>query len=453
MMANVKNFFIKLMAITVIFLCFYPVVLVLRTFIYKDSTIWSEFIFGAAVVYLGFILAHIFINDKKSFLRSLITYLLVIVPVIVSILMYISHGKLRPIFEVLVTLLIYYTGVKAHFTDVDEILSTKTIGTGIVSLTICLLISQFDQRYVSLFTPVSIFAYISMILAFLVRNQQNLNRTFKLKHIDSESVPQNIRKYNIGIVIVIFFTILMLFNMKNIIIFVFRICGYVLIGVLWLFNFLLSLFIGSEGGGSGGGGQSDIIGELGGESSLLAQIIYTIIFGSLLLIVAIYVVRIIAKNFPEFVQKVKKLISRFFKWIAGLFNMSPKKDEGSEDYTDHIETIIPKEEEPIKTNYYKKISSIKRGLRILKRTDDPVKKIRIVYYLMLKVLYDKNIPIRESDTTWEIYEKAIDIEGIESEFSDITKIYNEIRYNETVPDKEEVEDTVRKFSKIYEMLK
>jgi len=454
MKANVKNFIIKFTAVSVMFLFFYPAMLIIRMGILKEDTRLFEYFVNAAYLYAGYFIAYFVVGKKDGLIRKTITFLLCVLPAGATVLIHSSGSIWRLLAETAFTVFIYLTGVRTHFIDAEDVLDRKTISIGIIILTASLIVSKHYAICSHFFLPVSYFAYASLVLAMVVKNQQNLDRIFKKKHIDTASVPQNIRRYNTGLIIVLFAIILLLFNLQSMVIFLFKIGGYIILFVLWLIGFLLSPLAGDSGGGQGdGGGTNDLFAELGGESSLLAEIIYGVLTAVVVFIVGYYLIRALIKLFPNLVVKVRSLTSRFINFIKSLFRMGTGSEAGEADYTDQIETIIPKEERKAESKEYKKTDNIKKGLRILKKINDPVKKIRYLYYLILKMLPGKSVQIDASNTTGEIYRKSLQIEGIERDFHRITQIYENVRYGESMPGSDEVEDALSKFSSVHEVLK
>lgn len=148
--------------------------------------------------------------------------------------------------------------------------------------------------------------------------------------------------------------------------------------------------------------------------------------------------------------KLKDCYARLIAKIAALFARKERfASDEAEEYTDTVETVRklkagkpPPKEEP----------GIPGLVEALGASSDTALKIRLMYAIIIKTLLKYGLPLKKSDTTWEIAEKAGCINGIGSCLNTLTTLYNNVRYGSMVTHANDLPEAESCFNTVYEGL-
>lgn len=467
MSEKARIFILRITALAAVFIFLYPPVLAARASLFKtDGGLYGfalAVLFGAA----GFLMGEIsrkssyefidrllsnpvwsyFVNKNtaKAAAEKIIVYSTMFIPVIAAYIIYRAESSFRVALEMAAAFVFYFNGLRSGFLPFNEILHHKKMIVGAFLIVISLGVSYYYKGCLYLKPVILGFGYAFTMICLLVKNQDSLDYYISInKGVDKAGVPKNVRSYNIVITTILFVSIILLFNLKSIVIFMLGIAGEVIRFILWLFYKLMSLV--APGAGNSGMGQPP--GSMAPFSGKQANPLYNLIYNIVGNFIFLY---IIYRALLAFTGNIKSLIARFIGYLRKHFNrLFLLKDETGNDYTDEIEVLKPEDMDIDGGKVRKKLRNMKKDL---KGITDPVEKIRYLYGITLGMLIGKGIDIRKSNTTGEIYAKSLRIKGIENYFSKITVTYDSVRYGDKIPDSLEVSDIEGSYSKTIEMLK
>ncbi|NSW89498.1 MAG: hypothetical protein HPY74_02250 [Firmicutes bacterium] len=421
----------------------YPVIFLPRAALFKDTGGIAGFLIGLVILFSGYIITGLIVKNKQDFSRMLLSYLLSIIPAAVLAFVHINqfpHGVLRAFFEGMAASLLYFTGARTRVLAFDLILSRKVIITGVIIFLVSIIFVNYYKELAYLKNLIYYLGYVFTALTLLIKNQQNLDRVFIKKHIELSTVPKDIRKYNSIIVMVVFLVILALFNIKTLIDFITVVLGnmpkYLLRIIFFILYLLSKLLPESEGGMEQDQGGPHLPALPDGESNSIVGLILTIVFGSLFVVVAVFLLSKFPKLLRAFGEKIKKLFMQIAVIFKKLFKFQKEYMDKEEDYVDEVEIIRP--DNPRK-GFGKQNRIFQKISRKLGRNLTPAEKVRNMYAGILQHLKAKGINLLKSDTTHEIYKKIPQTENLGEIMGYITKVYDKVRYGEKTPERIEFE--------------
>lgn len=445
MWSKLWNMSKQILSLIAKFAFLYPIILLPRAALFKTTGGVTSYTIGLLILFAGYMITKLIVRNKQNFMRMLISYILAIIPMIICIFMYIYfdnslYGILRALFEGLAAFLLYFTGARARFLDFDFILSKKIIIFAVIIFLGSAIFLDYYKELAYLKNKIYLLGYVFTAITLLIKNQQNLDRAFIKKHIDLSTVPKDIRNYNSIIVMTVFLIILVIFNINSLVTFitnVFKNMPKYILTVLFAILYFLSKFMPDrEGGGEQMQGEPQLPFLPGEESKSIVGLIISIIFGLLFLAIFIYLISKFPKLLRAIGEQIKKLvllISRFFK---RLFRIQKDYSDKEVDYIDEVEVIRP--ESPRKG--LRKPSEILKIInKKLGRNLTPIERVRNMYAVILHHIGIKGVKISKSDTTYEIYKRASQIENLDEIMKYITIVYDKVRYGEKTPDKAELE--------------
>lgn len=404
----------------------------------------SRFAKMKSVKFLAFMLN---IKDGASFTSSAAAWMIILVPMIMTILIYRRQGVLRALFELLPVTAAYVISLKHAKSAPSRIMSNPTAYTGFFMLALCLeiplIISRLSYLRIWMFAATYLFIFAYLIL----KNQEDIeSNIYNKKHIEKSILPKNLRKLNVITICVIFLVILLLFNLKTVVITLLnwsaRFIFLIISGIAWLIEQLFpARELITEGGGQAEPGFPELI---PGPPSPFANLIFNILKNFILLYLAYKVLLQLVKWVPVFCRKITALIKRIF--------MLKKSEDTAEesDFIDETETIRPASESGMRR---KTARNAVKGIRDARREKDPVKRVRLMYSIILRMLPAIGVNPDRSDTTLEIFRKTSISETVSDELSHLTEVYNRVRYAGERPDQERLAQADEHFDKAVEEIK
>jgi hypothetical protein len=446
MRERVKEEALKGMAYVAIMLFYYPVLAAARTFFFKSNEGPGGLVLALFLVVLG-ILAGVFIlkDDEYRFVREPLANAAVLVPILIAVLSNIHGGWLRMLLEVPPAFLLYFLGLRGYSLRYGDVLNRERVNMGIFFLAVALIASSYLPAIKYLQGQFFLYAYLAMAITLLIRNQENLER-FLRRDTGSAMIPKNIRGYNAFYVLVVFGLILLLFNFKGIVLFVFDVSGQIIKFVFGIIYKILQLLLPDRSEGARQAAPQKMFPFSVEEDTThpLLSFLYKVVFYFILLY-------LLYRLFPLLGRALKTLFRTFMNWIKRFLT---RIDSGyareSEDYSDEIEQIKPMEKGGHRNRLKRKIRNLKRDLKSIR---DPAEKVRFIYSILLHILMNRNVDIRNTDTTGEILHKARAIAEIDPYFTEVTDIYDTVRYGDRIPDEPKVHRSEEDYEKISGILK
>lgn len=467
-----KGMTLKLLALSAVFLFLYPAVLILRVVLFNKDGGLSGFALNVLLLFSGFFAGYgliwheskyikkfickpfislNFLIFKKAvserYVRTISTYITIIIPLVICTALFNKYGIIRCAFEVLTGFLFYFIGLRGIFGDYYMILSKKKMLTGSFFIVAVLLLMNFLKDSIYLKSYMYLMAFTFLLLCMIIRNQDSLNYKIVSKSGNNIwSMPKDIERYNTVVTVVIFACTIILLNFRNIIVFIFNVCGIILKNIAWLVAKFMSLF--SMSSGVTETKQDNMLkNELPPADSTAnpwIEIIMIIIALSVLLYALYRVAPLVWKKIKFIVNYMVKVFKKFFT------NTLVVSEIVTRDYDDVIERVRLTESE--KKAGKQKINVWKARSRLGKITN-PVEKIRHMYRIIICEMAEKKVDITDKDTTGEILRKSLRIEGMDNYFAELTKIYDKARYGNKTPDMDEILNSEYNYRKIFEIFK
>ena len=373
-------------------------------------------------------------------------YSTLILPILISTILFFQKGFLRAVYESVVALVFYVIGLKTSYLDYDAIFGSKKFAAGIFVFGGYLIITTYFEGFTCFKVVFTILAFTFILFSLLLQNQSNLDMVFIRKDRNLPTIPENIRRYNGLVVLLFFISILILFNLKNIVVFALKIAGMIMEIVGWLLLKLMLLLYPIPEKSEPGQTRQQVpfFGDENTPQNPWIGLIYNVIF-YLIFFYALY------KLIPILHKAVMKAIvklANFLKKLLGKLIKDSVQEVG--DYYDEVEVIKPSDEEIDPRKLNKKLRSLKRDLS---KITDPIEKVRYLYALVILSLKSRNLEIKSSDTTGEILCKSKKIQGLDSHMKGFTMSYNKVRYGDRIPTPAEVAAVEKDYSRALEVMK
>ncbi len=149
----------------------------------------------------------------------------------------------------------------------------------------------------------------------------------------------------------------------------------------------------------------------------------------------------------HFRERMIEIGSAFWDFLMGRFHF---REIGVEkgDYTDKVEELLH-EDNQLGSAVFRRSREMKRVVKEWRRTDDPVKKIRDGYRLLIVLAKTSGSDIVFSDTVSQILEKNRET-LLGSAFERVNPIYNRVRYGEMMPSAAETAAVGREIERVFE---
>ncbi len=478
MRQSVRRELIRLLEITSIFSFEYMTFMALRQYLFADDGGVLMFAAGIAAAYAGYALSRLIAGNRKRLIFGLAAYSTILIPASLYVLISVSLSKSvwLILFEAPAVLIFYITGIRASQSKQDYFLSSHKIGAGMIFAVISLLSSYTLTSLSGIRAYELLLGLFFMTTGMIVKNREQLEDHLKMDgEISSDS--KNIRRYNTWHIIALFAIIMLLFNLKGIMIFIVGIAGKVILFIFRAMHHIITLFgkKGTEGGSQdpfGGLGQEAPTDMSGGNS--IIGLILTILFIALMIYLSI-------KLIPAIFAEIKESVISFINLIKRILAPGEARKPFNEYYVDVVEIIVPSEKAQRKKAVLKGATLLQNRLRRLKKSADPVERLRLMYGAILCILAGKGADIAPHDTTAEIYGKAVhayasnaysheayahdaysndtspggataDKTSFADDLKHLTIAYERARYADHIPDSEEAALATKRYSNITSLL-
>ncbi len=387
------------------------------------------------------------IREGADFMSSAVAWTIILLPMLFIVLNYMDEGILRVLFELLPVMIAYIISLKHTMLTYSQIMRNTTAYTGFFVLALCLEMPLIINRLSYLRIWMFVATYFFIFAYLILKNQEDIeSNIYNNKHIEKSILPKNLRKLNVITICVIFLVILLLFNLKTVVIVLLdwsaRFIFLIISGFAWLVGQLFPAGeLITEGAGYAEPGLPELISA---PPSPVTNLVFNILKNFILLYLVYKILFYLAKKIPVLCRKIAGLIRRFFT-----LKMSGNTAEES-DYIDETETIRPVSDSGLKK---KAVRNTAKGVRDARREKDPVKRVRLMYSIILRMLPAIGVNPERSDTTLEIIRKTFLSQEVSAELSQLTEVYNQVRYGGEMPDQQRLAKAEGHFDKAVEVIK
>lgn len=383
-------------------------------------------------------------KEKERVVSSVLLYFSSILPVLITILLFLQENILRTGFETISILVVYLMAVKCGLNGAYNNMTTKAAMTGFIFFLISFGACCYYMPLMFLKPYISAFSYIFLLAYLVVKNQEDIDyNIFSGKYVEKSVLPKEMRIYNLKAVIILFTIILVLLNFKLVAMLLAQIGSWLLAGLRALFSLFkdgapveVPMPDRVQGGASSfpflGGAQSPENPWSAYIRGVLMTTFFLYLAYKLLLTVYRYV-------FKTLLPMLADLLKRFFK--PG----DKEQFESDGDYDDEIEI-----EKPISIRAVRREARarVKKTRRELKSITDPVERVRCMYAAVLELLKAGGVGIMSSDTVGEVYAKAVGVKSISEPLEILSGKYEKVRYGSMVPESGELLETEKSYMDI-----
>lgn len=447
---------LKIMAITAIFLCVYPLTSLVRISLFKEGREFLDGLFYLAVIFSTFIAVSLIMRKSYTKKNKVLSYLFLVIPIIASLKYFSFYGILSIIFGTFIAAILCFYTIRVYFNEYDYLMSGFKFYVGIVMLLFALIFSTYIEDLKYLKNLFYIFTFLYAFIVLVIKNQSNLDSIFSKRFDKASGIPVKMRSHNINKIIVFFLLIMVVFCFRGVLIAGLQglasLLGLIL-NALWNFiNFIIDKLqdiVYVEDPDLSGLPDMDYDDEGNGANSIITAIFN--IIGYLFLAFIIYKVfnELIINRFIPFLKNTYKYL------IEKIINFLEKKEckvEKTYYYTDSIERVLPSDILR-KSKETKETPNINKALKQINKIENPKEKVRYLYGLILKFMSAKGVAIKKSYSTGEIYKKAEEIDQLGKPFSEITKVYDRVKYGDKMPNDSEVDNAKDNTLKSIEIIK
>lgn len=437
MMEKKREAILKIMSITAMFLCIYPITGIVKLSLFKESLGFFDAFFYLAAVY-GTFAAVTFIMRKKYIKRNVVlAHLFLIIPILASLTHFYYYGTLFMIFGAFITAILCFFTIRLYFKEYNYLINGVKIYAGIVMILLALTFSIYFDGLKHLKNLFYVFTFIYAFFLLILKNQSNLDGIFSKRFDKASGIPLKMRSYNIRKTVVFFLLILACYCFRDLLAAILRNVGNLLASaVKGIWNFYKIIMEKIYGLFDSGEMYYPNLPEMvngksegAGKNSIVDTVFNVLAF----LLVAFIVYKIIALFINEFIPFLKNVFKFVYQKIINLFEKNECKEEKTYYYTDSIERVLPYGISKTKKEG-RKILNINRLLKGVDKIENPKEKIKYLYGFILKYMSIKGMDIKESYTTGEIYKRAVEIPQLDRPFREITPVYDSVKYGDKMPD-------------------
>ncbi len=376
-------------------------------------------------VQLGFILG------EKADVKLLKFAVSLIVSTLLGSIILLFFG--RPIIQVACVVLFMtvcgYVAINLSFQVLSEYFSRARLMKYIIINLICWFLSGSMPETRPVVYQMLIGFTVAFVLTMFMINRGLLETVYRKKMTEAGVVDKRVQKYNVKIVAAFSVVFIALILVKDY--------------VTQLINTLLKLagmkliegFIPTEGGGTvvttpqpevttppistGTTTTGD------NRANLINSILFVVVC-VVLAVVLFLIIRFLIKNGPRKIRAAIRNLGDIFKGLT-------KKSEHvrktfSSDYKDTFEKVDD-ESKGTSSKKFKDLQNQKKIRKII----DPTEKMRAFYAFFMNVIVKNNVPIKASNTTTELQDKADLIYSAKDRNEYVTEKYNRLRYADVVP--------------------
>ncbi len=416
-----------MLLVSSMFLFVYPAIIILGK-LYFDFDRWVvKLAEGFFWCLLGFLSSYLLVSYIRRYGR------IVSVGIVLVALITCSTGAIFELdlinFGTVSCVIFFLVGMLGYVISLMPKITFIVIDAGVIVLLIELLfaniVKEIKQFSGIFFSITVVFVVFSMMLTI----RENLNTIFKERKVHFKGVQSQISKFSYIVMICLLLLIVILFYSKNILVFLMQTISMLVNKIIEVIIYLLKLLFRSKPGHY----SNDYFGF---DPYIASPDIYPIIIfiaSIIIFFILFFTIYIIS---PLFIIAIKEKILHIYHTILSVNILKQAKTNEDNDYYDVIDILTKTESKDFDTKLNDGIT-----LETILAIDDPVKKIRLFYQLLLSRLKLKGVKIDNYDTTWEIFSKSTSVCGKQNCFFELTNSYNEIRYGNKLPTSIEVEKT------------
>ncbi len=461
---------LRILATTAVNVCVYAVAVTLRMALFRaDGGLFSPvlFLFSVILANVAFMLfmadASVFtsriannkffrflafmlnIKNGSFFTSAVVAWTIILIPVITTLLIYMQQGLLRAIFEIFPVMVAYIISLKHARLPSFLIMSKNTSYTGFLVLALCLEAPVIFDRLSPLRPWMFAAAYLFIFAYLIIKNQEDIDdNIYNKKHVEKSILPKNLRKVNAVTVSVVFLVIMLLFNLKKVVITLLdwsaRFIFLIIRAIASLMERLPVKELVTEGGGQAEQGLPEIAAA---PPSPFGNLVFNIIGRFVVLYLTYKALFYLVKWAPLLWHRIVNFFKRFFS-IKKVGDIAEEAD-----FVDETETIKPVSDKGVRRKAAKNAAM---GIKDLKREKDPVKKIRLMYSIILRMLPAIGVTPGRTDTTMEIINKVSMMDAVSEELYPFTEVYNQVRYGDKKPDGDMMTDAQTHFGKAFSVM-
>lgn len=420
---------LQIMMSLLVFLSFYPIMMILQATFFLANHEFSSGMAWLLSIYLGIVVGY-GIRHQRTFIKRILICLTTIILALTQFLISLNLPLHSRLFSACSIVLFFIGGIGISLSKRNPTMNANGYKMQMIFLLIALSITYFDHKVTGLRNVTFIFAYLYMLIFVILQSQENLNNVFNQRSIQTLDVQRKIKSGNVKMILVFFACMLLLFNIKSIVLLLLHAAKIVVTKIIWLIMHMI---------GSSGSEYQNIdtpksqpqLPDLGPSKKTIFPFIANVICA----LIAIFAVFKLA---PIFIKKIREKFISLINILKKLFThntiISPESDGECFDYIE-----ITKLSQPEMKKQKKERNKEWHKLQKLKHVSDPTEKIRLIYGIVLEKL-SNHIPIKNSDTTDEIYQKSLEICTSARDLHKATQIYDRVRYGEKVPDSNDMAD-------------
>ena len=206
-----REVLLKIMSITAMFLCVYPITSIVGIFLFKENQQFMNGFFYLAAIY-GTFTAVTFIMFKNNTKKNAIfAHLFLVIPILASLIYFYNYGILSMIFGAFITAILCFFAIRVYFNKYHYLINGVKIYAGIIMILLALTLSIYFKELNHLKNQFYIFAFVYALFLFIIKNQSNLDGIFSKRFDKASGMPARMRSYNIRKTIVLFLLILFCF--------------------------------------------------------------------------------------------------------------------------------------------------------------------------------------------------------------------------------------------------
>lgn len=371
--------------------------------------------------------------DQKPFLFHFLRILLVILVAAGSFGLFLLQGWVWAAASGVIYGGIFFWGTVSFYREYKYMISSAAFVVSIPCFALCIFFPHLAKVPYDVTFSVVIFIVLTALYG-IIKNQINIDQHMEVRHHSKNQLPEKIRRYNTTLLIVPFALLLILFLLRKYIGMALGWLGRVLLRFFALFASALEyiknlIFQETQGGGSPPVTSSPpdsgeaIVGTVKEFNPVLNVLLWIVMIGLVVFLLTIY---------RQYIADAFRKIFRFFRDIFDVifqrFDFFGAGGAESEYYSDSEETLNSREiKAQRKPTNRQAIRQWKQHAKEFLQKDPSSAQYREGYRLVLDWIHIKDIPILDSDTPNEIFQKA---EGTiaDDAFFRTTDGYNRLRY-------------------------
>ncbi|AUG58461.1 hypothetical protein [Acetivibrio saccincola] len=441
---KIRETILKIISITAMFLCVYPITSIMRFFLFKKTGGLLDAFFYLAVIYGTFAAVNFIMRKNNTKKNAILAHLFLVIPILVSLMYYFHYGAFHMIFGTFTALILCFFTVRAYFKKYHYLVSGVKIYIGIVMVLLALTFSTYLNDVKHLKTQFYIITFIYTLFLLIIKNQSNLDGIFSKRFDKASGIPAKMRSYNVRKTVVFFLMVLVFYCFRDVLVMGLRGLGNILaliIKTLW--GFLSKIMVKIHNLFDTGemhfpGPSEEDYGIIEGSGK---NIFVDTIFNIALFLILTFIIYKIITVFiiGELIPFLKNFLKSIYQKLINLFDKTEYREEKTSYYTDSIERVLPSDVSK-KSKEKKKILSINKMLKDLEKIQDPKEKIKYLYGFILRYMSFKGMDIKKSYTTGEIYKRAEKIPRLNRPFGEITSVYESVKYGGKMPEETQVDE-------------